>query len=129
MAATKKGGAAKKAVKKAAPKAAAKKSTAKKTTKKAAPKGATKKAKAKAKAKKTTSVKLSAKQVDALKKVHGGGMLGYFPVKGEARSLDSLVVKKLLKRGAKNKTTGSVHYFLTKLGVKHAMSPAPAPAS
>jgi hypothetical protein len=126
MAATKKGGAAKKATKKAAPKAAAKK-TAKKATKKAAPKGATKKAKAKAK--KATSVKLSPKQIVALKMVHDRGDTGYIPGKGEARSLDSLVVKKLLKKGAKNKATGTVPYHLTKLGQKHAMAPAPAPAS
>jgi hypothetical protein len=128
MAATKKGGAAKKAVKKAAPKAA--KKTTKKTTKKAAPKGATKKTTGKkSTVKKATSVKLSAKQIDALKKVHGGGEMGYVPVKAEARSLDSLVEKKLLKRGAKNKATGVTPYHLTKLGQKHAAAPAPAPAS
>ena len=70
-------------------------------------------------------MKLSAKQVDALKKVSEKGLDGYHPAKGEARSLDSLVVKKLLKKGAKNKATGAVPYHLTKLGQKHAGPSAP----
>ena len=128
MAATKKSAAAKKAVKKAAPKAAVKKVTAKKTTakkavtKKAPAKGATKKAKTT----KVASIKLSPKQTDTLKRVHGSGEVGYTAPKAEIRSLESLVEKKLLKKGAKNKLTGSTPYKLTKLGQKHATAPAPA---
>jgi hypothetical protein len=134
MAATKKGGTAKKAVKKAAPKKAA-------ATKKAAPKkAAPKKTKPDTKlapkaagtkkpaAKKAAGIKLTPKQVDFLKKIHGAGEGGYNAAAAETRSIVALVEKKLVKKGAKDKATGKIPYMLTKLGTKHASTPVPAGA-
>ena len=137
MAATKKSATAKKAVKavkKAAPKAAAKvvaKAAPKAAVKKAAPKAAAKVvAKAAPKAavkkavvKKSASVKLTPNQIKVLQTVHGKGDNGHTPEKTEVRTLDSLIEKKLVKKGAKDKATGHAPYRLTKLGQKHANTP------
>jgi hypothetical protein len=122
-------------------KASAKKASAKKAaTKKAAPKKATKAAPARAsktvkakagttaknaKAKKTTStaVKLTDRQLDMLKAVHGS-KAGYLANKAEAKTLDALASKKLIKKGAKDKASGAVRYQMSKAGVKFVTSPS-----
>jgi hypothetical protein len=108
--------------KKAAPKAAAATKAAKtKTPKTKAAK--TKTAKPKAAKPKAAPVKLSASQTDLLKKVHGAGESGYHPEKKvEERSLTSLLEKKLIKKGAKDKATGKVPHHVTATGKKHVDS-------
>jgi hypothetical protein len=111
------------AKKAAAPKAAAPEASASATTtppstsaasapkKKAAPKkGAAKKAAA--------PPKLSASQGELLKKIGGAGEAGYAVDKKEARSIESLVEKKLIKKGAKDKATGAIPYHITSSGKK-----------
>jgi predicted transglutaminase-like cysteine proteinase len=121
-------------VTKAAPKkAAAKKSAAapkKKAAKASAAKTAPKKAAAKKSAapkKKAAPVKLTEKHAELLKKVkeHKDG---YLATKSDAKALESLQTKKLVKRGAKDKASGSYRYTVSKAGEKHLGAPAPAPA-
>lgn len=98
------------AVKKAAPKKAAGA-----TAKKAAPK--------KVAAKKAAPVKLTDRQHDLLKSVHSKKADGYpADTKAVAKSLEQLKDKKLIKKGAKNKATGHVHYHISKAGEKHVSS-------
>ncbi len=139
-ASTKKAPVKKTAVKKAggkvAAETAAKSGTPKAAAKKAAP--AVKKAAVAAPKKaapKKAAVKLNDKQLEILKKVHAAGETGY-PVgqKVEERTLEALITRKLLKKGAKNKETGKPHYMLTKTGEKHLATPAkegssPTPAA
>jgi hypothetical protein len=136
MAATKKSGGAKKAAPKAVKKAATKKAAPKKAAaKKAAPKKtkpdtrlAPRATAKKATAKKTAGVKLNEKQLGILRVVAGAGETGYAPAKTETRSLEALVTRKLVKKSAKDKATGTVKYMVTKLGAKHA-APAAAPGA
>jgi hypothetical protein len=107
--------------KKASPKKASPKGASKASPKKAAPKKAAPK-------KKAAPVKLTDKQVELLKKVKGAGTTGYLAPKGEAKGLESLQTKKLIKRGTKDKTSGSYRYSVSKAGEKHLAIPAPAPA-
>jgi hypothetical protein len=82
-------------------------------------------------AKKAAGLKLNDRQTDLLKRVGAAGATGYVAGKGpEQRSIDALVTRKLLKKGAKNKETGKTPYFVTKAGQKQlpAAAPAPAPA-
>jgi hypothetical protein len=123
MAATKKGSTGKKAAGAKAGKGATKAKGAAKATK---TKSATKK---KAPAKKAAPAKLSDRQRDLLGKIHGAGAAGYGAgAKAEQRTIDALVGRKLVKRGAKDKASGHFHYLLTKAGEKHLAAPAPAPA-
>ncbi len=129
-AAAKKAAPKKAAAKKAAPKkAAAKKSAPKKTVvKKAAPKKTAPKKAAPAKAKaKAAAPKLSDKQLDILKKVGLAKDAGYtLAAKAEQKTLDALVTRKLVKKGAKDKATGKVPYVISKSGEKQLGSPAPS---
>jgi hypothetical protein len=113
----KKKAAAATAAKSGTPKAAAKKKAAPKATKKAA-------------VKKAPAVKLNDRQRDLLKKVKDAGEGGYFVgQKVEQRSIDALVDRKLLKKGAKDKAKGSIPYHLTKTGEKHLGAAPAAPAA
>src|SRR5262249_31379684 len=103
-----KGAAKKSSPKKAAKAASTKKSSTKKTgTRQSAPK------------KKASPVKLTDKQKDLLKKVSDSKEAGYFGAKGESKMLESLQTKKLIKRGKKDKTSGSYSYTVSKAGEKH----------
>lgn len=114
--------------KKAAPrKAAAKKSSTKASAGTAAKSGTPKKKAAKGgvktKAKKAAPVKLTDKQTDFLKTIHSAGESGYRgDKKGEAKSLEALLGKKLIKRGAKDKSSGHYSYSVSKAGHKHLSS-------
>lgn len=119
---------------KAAPKkAATKKAAAPKkavTKKAAAPKGKAAAPK-KAAPKKAAPVKLTDNQTELLRKVSGAGASG-LPAENKAlaKNLETLTAKKLLKKGAKNKETGHVHYHVSKAGEKHlGSSSSPSPAS
>ena len=110
------------AAKKSAPKAAAVKASAPKAAK-AAPK-----AKAGPK-KKAAPVKLTEKQTELLKKIGGTKEGGYVGTKAEGRMLESLQTKKLIKRGAKNKESGSYSFSLSKTGEKHLATPPATPGT
>jgi len=118
---------------KAAPKKAAPKKTAapKAATKAAATKAAPKKAAPKKAApKKAAPVKLTDNQHELLKKVHGAGADGLAAKdKATTKSLEGLKDKKLIKKGAKHKTTGHVHYHVSKAGEKHLGSSSTPTAS
>lgn len=120
----------------ASTKAATKKAATKKTataTKKApavkaatASKSGTPKAGAagkKAAPKKAAAIKLTDRQLELLKTVHGTKEAGYLAdKKAEAKALESLATKKLIKKGAKDKTSGHVRYHVSKAGEKHVAS-------
>jgi hypothetical protein len=115
----------KKAGTKAAPKKAAPKKAAPK--KASAPKA---KAPKKAAPKKAAPVKLTDKQTDLLKKVSETKDAGYIGPKAEGRILESLQTKKLIKKGAKDKASGSYRYTVSKAGEKHlATTPPSSPGS
>ena len=118
--------------KKAAPKKAAPK---KATPKKAAPEKAISPATAKAKpagAKKAPAIKVSDAQTRVLGAVQQSGETGYAAGKGEGKILESLLTKKLVKRG--KKVDGVARFLMTKAGSKHVstaaapVAPAPSPA-
>lgn len=120
------------APKKAAPKKAAIQTAAKAAPKTAAAKAAPKKTAPKAPAvkaapkKKVAPVKLTDKHHELLKKVLEAKE-GYHGNKAEAKALESLTTKKLIKRGAKDKATGHFKYIHTKTGEKHVNTPPAAP--
>ena len=88
------------------------KSNTPKATKKAAGAKGTKKA--------APSIKLNDRQRDFLGKIHGAGESGYrIGQKAEQRTIDALVERKLVKRGPKDKASGTYSYALTKTGQKH----------
>jgi hypothetical protein len=97
-------------------KSAAKKETApQKTTTKAAP--AAKKAAPK---KAAAPIKLTSTQSDLLNKIGAAGEPGYrSEKKAEQRTLDALAERKLIKRGAKHKESGTYHYSVSNAGKKH----------
>jgi hypothetical protein len=120
----KKGSTSKPATKKAAPK----KSAPKKSPKSAGgkPKPATKKTAAK----KAPALKLTDAQGRLLAAVSDTKEAGYLGNKAQAKSLDALLKRKMIKRGKKE--GGFYRYMVTKAGAKHvpvAAPPAPsAPA-
>jgi hypothetical protein len=106
-------------------KAAPKKATSKKPT----PKKSTMPAQAKAKpagVKKAAAIKLSDSQTRVLGAVNQAGETGYAAGKGEGKVLESLLNKKLVKRG--KKVEGVARFLVTKAGAKQASAPA-APAA
>ena len=120
---------------KAAPKKAASKkkasagsAVAETTAKVGTPKAtATKKSVKKAAPKKAAApVKLSESQKKLLDAIHATKDLGYLAEKkGEAKTIESLAGKKLIKRGAKDKTSGAYRYTVSKAGEKHMGSSSP----
>ncbi len=82
----------------------------------------------KAVAKKAAPVKLTAKQAEFLGKIHAAGEAGFEPTKAEMRGVESLLDKKLIKKGAKNKATGQLRFHVTKAGQKHLPSTTAEPA-
>jgi hypothetical protein len=100
-------------------------------TKKAAPEKSSSPAQAKAKpagAKKAPAIKLSDAQTRVLGAVQQSGESGYAAGKGEAKILESLLKKKMVKRG--KKVDGVARFLMTKAGAKHVpTAAAPAPAA
>jgi hypothetical protein len=114
------------ASRKAAPKKAAKKKATRAPKAKAggSTKGGASKSKATKKA--AAAVKLTDKQHDLLRAVHGTREAGYLAEKkGEAKTLEALATRKLIKKGAKDKTSGHVRYHVSKAGEKHIGSSNP----
>ncbi len=67
-------------------------------------------------------VKLSPSQGELLKKI-GGSEAGYLAgKKAEQRTIDALLERKLIKKGAKDKASGSVNYQISNAGKKHPSS-------
>ena len=76
------------------------------------------------------TIKLNDRQRDFLKKISGAGEAGYqIGEKVEQRTIEALVERKLVKRGAKNKETGKHPYMLTKAGQKQLTTADSAPSS
>ena len=97
---------------KGASKAAPKKTEAAAPAKASAPKAAAKKGA-------EAPVKLTATQGELLKKI-GGSEAGYLAEKkAEQRTIDALLERKLIKKGAKDKATGNVNYSISSAGKKH----------
>src|SRR5262245_13319330 len=100
----------------------------------AAPAGSTKSAGARARptpipkgaAKKAPAVKLSDAQGRVLSAVHQAREAGYLGNKPQAKTLDVLLQKKLIKRGKKE--GGFYRYLVTKAGAKHVAA-ASVPAA
>ena len=64
-------------------------------------------------------VKLSPSQGELLKKI-GGSEAGYLAgKKAEQRTIDALLERKLIKKGAKDKASGNVNYMISSAGKKH----------
>jgi hypothetical protein len=87
---------------------------------KAAPKKAAAKKAAAPKKAAPAPVKLSASQGELLKKIGETAETGYSTAKKvEQKSIDSLLEKKLVKKGAKDKATGLIKYHISSAGKKH----------
>lgn len=115
-------GAAKKSAAPKAAEASAAPVASETAAKASAPKGAAKKSAGDGGAapKKKAEIKLNDRQRDLLKKIHGAGESGYrIGEKVEQRTIDALESRKLLKKGAKDKASGTSSYVLTKAGQKH----------
>ena len=64
-------------------------------------------------------VKLTPTQGELLKKI-GGSEAGYLAEKkAEQRTIDALLERKLIKKGAKDKASGNVNYMISSAGKKH----------
>jgi hypothetical protein len=109
------------------PKAAPKKTATKKSTK------ATPKAPKKGAVKKAMPVKLTDAQSRVLSAVHQAKDTGYLGNKAQAKTLDALAHRKMIKRGKKE--GGFFRYHVSKIGAKHLAAPsasapsAPAPSA
>lgn len=69
---------------------------------------------------KAAPIKLTTSQSELLKKVHGAGEPGYsVDKKIEQRSIDALLERKLIKKGAKDKASGKIPHTLSASGRKH----------
>lgn len=72
-------------------------------------------------------IKLNERQTEMLKRIQEKGETGYeIGQKTEQRTIDALMDRKLIKRGAKNKESGLYRYMLTKAGEKHMTAASPA---
>ncbi len=72
-------------------------------------------------------VKLTDRQVDFLKQIYGAKDAGYLlEKKAEQRTIDALLDRKLIKKGAKDKTSGHFRYMVSKAGEKHLSTLPPA---
>ena len=69
-------------------------------------------------------IKLSASQGELLKKIGETADTGYtVDKKVEERSIESLLNKKLIKKGAKDKASGKLRYHISSAGKKHLSTP------
>jgi hypothetical protein len=92
-----------------------------------APKKAVAAKKASAAAKKVAApVKLTDNQVKFLKQIHETKEGFLTAKKAELKTLETLLDKKLIKKGAKDKASGNFRYTVSKAGEKHLSSLPPA---
>ena len=89
---------------------------------------APKKAPAAATAKKVAApVKLTDRQLEFLKQIHGAKDSGYLlEKKAEHKTIEALINRKLIKKGAKDKASGHFRYMVSKAGEKHLSTLPPA---
>jgi len=80
---------------------------------------APKKAAAAAPKKAAAPVKLTDRQLEFLKQIQGAAEGFTTAKKAEQKTLDTLLEKKLIKKGAKDKTSGNFRYTVSKAGEKH----------
>ena len=93
---------------------------------KASPVPAVKKAETTPAKKAPAAVKLTGRQVEFLKQIQDAKELGYLlGKKAEQKTIDALLDRKLIKKGAKDKTSGHYRYMVSKAGEKH-LSTLPA---
>jgi hypothetical protein len=72
-------------------------------------------------------VKLTDRQLDFLKQIQGAREAGYLlEKKAEQRTIDALMDRKLIKKVAKDKTSGHFRYTVSKAGEKHLSATPPA---
>lgn len=76
-------------------------------------------------------VKLSSAQSELLQRIGAADPAGYLSAKkAEQRSLEALAERKLVKKGAKDKASGSYRYLISSAGKKHlGTQPAPTAAT
>jgi hypothetical protein len=87
---------------------------------------APKKAASAAPKKAAAPVKLTERQLEFLKQVKGAAE-GYITAKkAEQKTLETLLDKKLIKKGAKDKASGNFRYTVSKAGEKHLSSVSPS---
>jgi hypothetical protein len=71
-------------------------------------------------------VKLTERQLEFLKMIHGVTE-GYLTAKkAEQKTLETLLDKKLIKKGAKDKASGHFRYTVSKAGEKHLSTSSPS---
>lgn len=110
----------------AKPKAAAPAVASDTASKAETPKAAPKKAAAAPK-KAAAPVKLTDRQLEFLKQIHSTKEEGYLTAKkAEQKTIETLLDKKLIKKGAKDKTSGHFRYTVSKAGEKHLSTVSPA---
>ena len=87
---------------------------------------APKKAASAAPKKAAAPVKLTDRQLEFLKQIHGAAE-GYMTAKkAEQKTLETLLDKKLIKKGAKDKASGNFRYTVSKAGEKHLSTISPS---
>jgi RNA polymerase primary sigma factor len=88
---------------------------------------APKKAASAAPKKTAAPLKLTEKQLEFLKQIKGAAESGYMTAKkAEQKTIESLLDKKLIKKGAKDKASGSFRYTVSKAGEKHLSTISPS---
>ena len=72
-------------------------------------------------------VKLTDRQLEFLKNIKGAAEPGFMTAKkAEQKTLETLLDKKLIKKGAKDKASGHFRYTVSKAGEKHLSTVSPA---
>jgi hypothetical protein len=91
------------------------------------PVAAPKKAASAAPKKAAAPVKLTDRQLEFLKQIKGAAEPGFITAKkAEQKTLETLLDKKLIKKGAKDKASGNFRYTVSKAGEKHLSTISPA---
>jgi hypothetical protein len=71
-------------------------------------------------------VKLTERQLEFLKMIHGTKEPGFLVGrKADQRTIDALMDRKLIKKGAKDRESGNFRYSVSKAGEKHLTSSPP----
>ena len=71
-------------------------------------------------------VKLTERQLEFLKMIHGAREPGFLVArKADQRTINALMDRKLIKKGAKDRESGNFRYSVSKAGEKHLTSSPP----
>ncbi len=72
-------------------------------------------------------VKLTERQLEFLKMIHGTKEPGFLVGrKADQRTIDALIDRKLIKKGAKDRESGNFRYSVSRAGEKHLTSSPPS---